>query len=136
MSKLRRAGFTIIELLVVMVVIGLLAAIAAPKFTGTKQKGTRATGISDLRNLATAQESYFSDNGVYGAVTDTAALRFSLSKANTGLTIALTGTPAGTTGWNASITIPGSQKCGIFSGTAPRPTGMPVTAPDGVPVCW
>jgi prepilin-type N-terminal cleavage/methylation domain-containing protein len=60
-----RAGFTLIELLIVVVIIGILAAIAIPKFAATKVKGYVAVMKSDLRNLATAQEAYVADNGIY-----------------------------------------------------------------------
>src|SRR5258708_39833045 len=62
-----RKGFTLIELLIVVVIIGILAAIAIPKFASTKEKAYLASMKSDLRNLVTAQEAYFSDNGVYYA---------------------------------------------------------------------
>jgi prepilin-type N-terminal cleavage/methylation domain-containing protein len=59
-------GFTLIELLVVIVIIGILAAIAIPKFVGTKEKAYVAAMKSDLRNLATYEESYAADSaGVY-----------------------------------------------------------------------
>ena len=57
-----RKGFTLIELLIVVVIIGILAAIAIPKFANTKEKAYVASMKSDLRNLITAQEAYFSDN--------------------------------------------------------------------------
>src|SRR6186713_2293318 len=63
MSK--RRGFTLIELLIVVVIIGILAAIAIPKFANTKEKAVVASMKSDLRNLVTAQESFFSDNEDY-----------------------------------------------------------------------
>src|SRR5690348_4690167 len=59
---LNRKGFTLIELLIVVVMIGILAAIAIPKFANTKEKAYLATMKSDLRNLITAEESYFGDN--------------------------------------------------------------------------
>jgi prepilin-type N-terminal cleavage/methylation domain-containing protein len=65
-----RRGFTLIELLIVVVIIGILAAIAIPKFAGTKSKAYAAAMKSDLKNLVTAQESYFSDFSLYGVVGD------------------------------------------------------------------
>ena len=64
MRSIRR-GFTLIELLIVVVIIGVLAAVAIPKFQSTKGKANAATLKSDLRNLATAQEAYFSDYATY-----------------------------------------------------------------------
>ena len=60
-----RKGFTLIELLIVVVIIGILAAIAIPKFANTKSKAYKTAMISDLRNLVTAEEAFFSDSGKY-----------------------------------------------------------------------
>ena len=69
-------GFTLIELLIVVVIIGILAAIAIPKFAATKEQAYVADMKSDLRNLATAQESYAGDNNAYygGAIPSTALI--------------------------------------------------------------
>jgi prepilin-type N-terminal cleavage/methylation domain-containing protein len=64
-----RKGFTLIELLIVVVIIGILASIAIPKFANTKSKAYIAAMKSDLRNLVTAEESYFADSTAYA--TDT-----------------------------------------------------------------
>ena len=66
---MNRKGFTLIELLIVVVIIGILAAIAIPKFANTKQKAIVASMKSDLRNLVTAQEAFFSDNNDYAGST-------------------------------------------------------------------
>ena len=58
-------GFTLIELLIVVVIVGILASIAIPKFANTKEKAYLATMKSDLRNLATAEESYMFDSLTY-----------------------------------------------------------------------
>jgi type IV pilus assembly protein PilA len=132
----RRAAFTLIELLLVVVIIGILAAIALPKFTGLKGRANRSAGLSDLRNLATAQEAFYADSDRYGAVTDTAAMRFGLSRGVSALTITLTGVPTGSTGWSATVGVAGGSTCGIHSGAASRPSGMPATTPEGAAACW
>jgi prepilin-type N-terminal cleavage/methylation domain-containing protein len=58
----REEGFTLIELLVVIIIIGILAAIAIPVFLSQRKKGYDAGVKSDMRNLATAEESYLTDN--------------------------------------------------------------------------
>jgi type IV pilus assembly protein PilA len=57
----REGGFTLIELLVVIIIIGILAAIAIPVFLNQRQKGYDAQAKSDVRNLATAEETYLTD---------------------------------------------------------------------------
>ncbi|HEY2066151.1 MAG TPA: prepilin-type N-terminal cleavage/methylation domain-containing protein, partial [Gemmatimonadaceae bacterium] len=75
MSHNIRKGFTLIELLIVVVIIGILAAIAIPKFANTKSKAYTAAMKSDLRNLVTAEEAFFSDSGKYIQY-DTTLLKF------------------------------------------------------------
>ena len=55
-------GFTLIELLVVIIIIGILAAIAIPVFLNQRKKGYDAQAKSDLRNVATLEETYLTDN--------------------------------------------------------------------------
>ena len=130
------SGFTLIELLIVVVIISVLAAIAIPKFASAKKRGSRTAGIADLGNLIIQQERFYAETGRYGAVADSAALRLRITQGNTGFGITLAGTPAGIGGFSAILDIPGSEKCGVFVGTAARPSGMPSVTPASTPICW
>jgi type IV pilus assembly protein PilA len=112
-----RRGFTLIELLIVVVIIGLLAAIAIPKFANTKEKAVVTSMRSDLRNLATAQESYWVENRVYyGGVIPDPTFQFAPSN---GVTVTIVS--ATDAGWSARATaVPlTAQQCVIFYGVAP-----------------
>ena len=61
----REGGFTLIELLVVMIIIGILAAIAIPVFLNQRAKGWDSAVKSDLKNAATAQETYLTEENAY-----------------------------------------------------------------------
>ena len=111
--KSRRRGFTLIELVVVVTVTGMLAAIAIPRFNNMKQKANVATMQTALKNLGQAEETFFAEHGVYTAALD--SLNFTPSAEMTLVVVEATNT-----GWSATITHPLAvpKKCAFFLGTA------------------
>lgn len=64
----RHAGFTIVELLIVIVVIGILAAITIVAYNGVQQRSRDGRRDSDMHLLKTALEMYQADNATYPGV--------------------------------------------------------------------
>ena len=58
-------GFSLVELLVVVAIIGLLAAIAIPQFVSYRARAVDSQMKTDLKNAALAMDSYFAENKVY-----------------------------------------------------------------------
>jgi type IV pilus assembly protein PilA len=61
----RKGGFTLIELMIVVAIIGILAAIAIPNFLRFQLKAKSSEGKTNLAAIRTAEESYYSEFGVY-----------------------------------------------------------------------
>ena len=121
MRNTNRKGFTLIELLIVVVIIGILAAIAIPKFANTKEKAYLASMKSDLRNMATVQEGYFSDFQVYtsGTATNQGGSTASLSGFVPSAGVQVVAAATGGTGWSATSGHSATTRtCAIFIGVA------------------
>ena len=120
MLSTNRKGFTLIELLIVVVIIGILAAIAIPKFAATKDKAKLASVKTDLRNMMTAQEAYFSDFSTY-----TGSLSSQLFQQSSGNTFTVSGTTQSFTATvtNASITT-NPKQCTVTVGSGTTTDGQ------------
>jgi len=67
MRKLNSKGFTIIELLVVIVIIGILVALALPNLFSAQQRGRDTERKNDLKNISQRLETYYNDEQSYPA---------------------------------------------------------------------
>ncbi|HEX4634016.1 MAG TPA: prepilin-type N-terminal cleavage/methylation domain-containing protein [Gemmatimonadales bacterium] len=122
-----RRGFTLIELMIVIVIIGILATMAILNYTTSKQKSYEAQMKSDLRNLATAEEAYFYDSASY---TSSLPLMNNFAPSAGGTIVVNEATRVG---WSATASSTGTgRKCYLFMGTA-TPVGP--TTKEGVAVC-
>lgn len=62
-----RKGFTLVELLIAVAIVGILAAIAIPQFDAYRRRAYNAAANSDLRNVRTAEEAMFAEYQDYGS---------------------------------------------------------------------
>ena len=116
----RRTGFTIIELLIVVLIIGILASVAISKFGDSKRRAYLTAMKSDLRGLATVAESSFTTDNSYAGVV--------APQGSDGVTLTFTGT---TSGWSATAKHVGVEgvECTMAAGSS-----LPANAP-GEAVC-
>ena len=93
-SAARENGFTLVELLVVMAILGILVAIAVPSFLAYRGRAADSAAMTNIRATLPSAEAYFLDNGTYAGMT-AGALR---SGYDAGLAqgVAISGTPTAT----------------------------------------
>lgn len=123
---MNRRGFTFIEILVVMIVIGILATLAYLRIQQTKDKAVVASMTSDLRAVAEEQEAYYFQYRLYSAILDSLNPRLSPGDS-------ITIREATPSGWSGSVQNPKTTKqCYIVVGAA-TPVGS--ASSDGVISC-
>ena len=117
-------GFTLVELLIVIVIIGILATIAIPKFSSSKEQAFLSAMKVDLRNLMTFEESYMFQHQAY---TSTVPAGYMITSGVIGPTVTVT-----PDGWTALVSHNVSTRtCAIFAGS----TSLAPATQEGVPKC-
>jgi type IV pilus assembly protein PilA len=98
------SGFTLVELLVVMLILGLLAAIAIPAFFNQRDKAKDADAKTSVRTAETAMETYATDNdGSYDAADAAALVNIESTLSDADLTVTVN---AAGDGYTVSVTQP------------------------------
>lgn len=77
----RQYGFTLIELMITVAIVGILAAIAYPSYTSHVQHGYRSEGIAMLSDAAARMERFYAQNNSYAATPNITALGYAASPA-------------------------------------------------------
>ena len=109
MARLSASGFTLVELAVVIVIIGVLAAFAVPRFRDAVERSKASESFNYLSSIRAAQERYHARQGTYAASVTMLDIKFGLPKYFTIGDVA-----AGTTGnledsWTQTLTRVGAS---------------------------
>ena len=136
MTRKASKGFTLIELMVVVVIVGALAAIAIPQYDAYVMRGRIAEGISLMAELQVRQEQYYQDNRAYvnGMQPRQSAQYWTATctTANVNQTFTCTATPSSSSGIGYKFTVD-QAGAKTTTATAPAITGWTVPTPA---TCW
>ncbi|MCL4316407.1 MAG: prepilin-type N-terminal cleavage/methylation domain-containing protein [Gammaproteobacteria bacterium] len=137
--KKQHLGFTLIELMIVVAIVGLLAAIAYPSYMDSVRKGRRAEAITALYQIQLAQEKWRANNSTYTGTLGTGGLGLSATVPASGTAyydLALSNNSA--TGFTAKATAKttGGQDKDTAGGISCKELTLTQSGPSGQDACW
>lgn len=132
MKKLH-LGFTLIELMITVMIMGILASIAYPSYVEEVRRTRRVNAQSDLVELASFMERHYTENFSYGAVSTSGALPFNESPQSGGAKYYTIDVDASVATYTLTATAKNGQdsdRCGDISLTHTGVTSAAITG------CW
>lgn len=137
----RPAGFTLLELMIVVAVIAILAIIALPSFVEQIRKGKRAEAVQAIGDVQLRQERYRADNPSYATMdqlTGSAAATTAYNAALNNYNVSVTGVSG--TGYTITATrkndLANDPRCGNFTMTMAAGTATKGVSSGDVNYCW
>jgi len=126
MKSLRRkkeGGFTLVELMIVIAIIGILAAIAIPQFAAYRERGFISSMQADVSAIRTAEEAYFADTNNNTYTTATADLaNYGLKNLSSGNAAAVAAVTDITKDFSVTITSTKTAKSVVYDSTTGQTT--------------
>jgi type IV pilus assembly protein PilE len=128
-------GFTLVELMIVVAVVGILAAVAYPSYQESVRKGRRAGATADLAEIAQNLERHFTINNTYATFTIAAPFNRSPRSGPVFYNISFVATPARTTYVLRAVPtgVQTGDRCGTFTLSN---TGAKTVSGATIGECW